>query len=361
MTVLYQAKTVYWIQKEGNMLDDLKIIHHRDKSDALGVAAKQHRQLKLDFSKVPAADAASTTDIVLAGMGGSGLAARLVDHLYRLKKPFQVLQEYDPPEYVDADTLFVTSSYSGNTEEVLAALKQAEARKARIVVVASGGKLAKIAKDKKYPLYELPKGLQPRMATFANFAALTQLFVTNDLLEPESVDELHEAADWLATKIGHWLPDVPTIKNEAKQIAQDCIGLSPVIYGGPLLYPVAYKWKISFNENAKNVAWCNQFPEFNHNEFMGWSSHPVDKPYRVIYLRSSFDGDQISKRFDVSSKLLSGKWPHPLEVVAAGDTRLRQMLWTTVLGDFVSIYTALLNNVDPTPVELIEKLKKELA
>lgn len=153
----------------------------------------------------------------------------------------------------------------------------------------------------------------------------------------------------------------PQLKNEAKRLAQECIGLSPVIYGGPVLYPVAYKWKINFNENAKSVAWCNQFPEFNHNEFIGWSSHPVDKPYRIIFLHSSFDDRHVAKRFDVTEKLLSGKWPHPTEVEAVGDTRLRQVLWMILLGDFVSIYTAILNNVDPTPVALVEKLKKELA
>jgi len=342
------------------MLDDLKIIHHRDKSDALGVAEKQWQQLKHDFSKVVAVGD-SYNNIVLAGMGGSALAATLANSVYSLSLPFEIVRDYDIPEYVGANTLFIASSYSGNTEETLTALGWAETKGAKIVVIAAGGKLAEAAKEKSYPLYKLPGNIQPRMAVFYNFAALTQLFASNELLPAEAMAELHEAADWLGTKISNWLPDVATAKNEAKQIAQDCIGLSPVIYGGPLLFPVAYKWKINFNENAKNVAWCNQLPEFNHNEFMGWSSHPVDKPYRVIFLRSSFDHAQVSKRFDVSQKLLSGKWPHPTEVMAVGDTRLRQVLWTTLLGDFISLYTAILNNNDPTPVDLIEKLKKELA
>lgn len=342
------------------MLDDLKIIHNRDKSDALGVAEKQWQQLKQDFSKVPAVDGDDIATVVVGGMGGSALAAALVATVYTLAKPFEVVRNYDLPEFVDNTTLFIASSYSGNTEETLSAMERAQAKGAQIAVIAAGGKLAEIAKKNNYPLYKLPTGVQPRMAAFYNFAALTQLLTSNGLLPPESVDELHDAADWLATKIGNWLPDVATAKNEAKQIAQDCIGLSPVIYGGPLLSSAAYKWKISFNENAKNVAWWGQFPEFNHNEFLGWTSHPVDKPYRVIYLHSSFDHPQVAKRFTLSEKLLSGKWPHPTEVTAVGDTRLRQLLWTVVLGDFVSIYTALLNNVDPTSVDLLEKFKTEL-
>lgn len=341
------------------MLDDLKVIHKRDKCDALGIASKQWLQLKHDFSKV--SEVGDQFDnVVLAGMGGSALAAKLTMSVYGLEVPFEIVQDYTIPAFVGSKTLFIASSYSGNTEETISCLEQAEARGVKIVIIAAGGKLAEIAKKQKYPLYKLPSGIQPRMAVFYNLAALTQLFVKNNLLPPESVDELREAADWLATKQTAWFPDVAVANNQAKKIAQDCIGLSPVIYGGPVLYPVAYKWKINFNENAKNVAWCNQFPEFNHNEFMGWASHPVDKPYRIFFLTSSFDHERIAKRFEISEKLLSGKWPHPTEINAVGDTRLRQVLWTTLLGDFVSIYTALLNNVDPTPVDLVEKLKAEL-
>lgn len=139
------------------------------------------------------------------------------------------------------------------------------------------------------------------------------------------------------------------------------VGKSPVVYGSNLLFSAAYKWKINFNENAKNVAWCNQLPEFNHNEFLGWSSHPTEKPYAPVFLLSSFDHSQIKKRFDVSEKLLSGKMPSPLRVEAKGSTILEQLLWVITLGDFVSLYLALLNNLDPTPVDLIEKLKTELA
>lgn len=343
------------------MLDDLKIIHQRDKSDALGTAAKQWQQLKQDFSKVGAVDSGEYSNIVLAGMGGSALAATLIASIYSLPKPFVVVRDYDIPGYVDGSSLFIASSYSGNTEETLAALERAEAKGASIAVVAAGGKLADIAKKKGYPLYKLTPGRMPRMATFESLAALVQLLVTNQLLPLESVAELHEAADWLDTKSATWLPDVATAKNEAKQLAQDCLGLAPVIYAGPLLFPAAYKWKISFNENAKNLAWCNQFSEFNHNELSGWLAQPVDKLYSVIYLRSSFDNPRIAKRFEISEKLLSGKWPHPNEVVAVGDTQLRQVLWTVLLGDFVTIYTALLNNVDPTPVDKQEQLKQELA
>jgi glucose/mannose-6-phosphate isomerase len=114
------------------------------------------------------------------------------------------------------------------------------------------------------------------------------------------------------------------------------------------------------NENAKNLAWTNQYPEFNHNEFIGWSSHPVEKPYAVVDLRSSFEHPRIQKRFELSDRLLSGRRPAAHVVEAKGETLIEQLLWTINFGDFVTIYLALLNGVNPSPVELVERFKKEL-
>lgn len=91
--------------------------------------------------------------------------------------------------------------------------------------------------------------------------------------------------------------------------------------------PIAYKWKISWNENAKNVAFCTTCPEFNHNEFLGWTSHPVEKPFIVFDLRSQFEHPQIQKRFELSDRLLSGMRPRATAVDMAGDTLVKQMLW----------------------------------
>jgi glucose/mannose-6-phosphate isomerase len=132
------------------------------------------------------------------------------------------------------------------------------------------------------------------------------------------------------------------------------------MYGGPLLFPAANKWKICMNENAKNTAWVYQYPEFNHNEFIGWSSHPIDKPFAVVEIRSNLEHPRVQKRFTVSERLLSGKRPAPLVVTPQGDTLLQQLVWAITMGEFVSIYLALLNGVNPTPVDLVEKFKVAL-
>lgn len=341
------------------MLDDLKYIHQKDAQDALGIAEKQWQQLAHTF------DVPDLTfpieNIVYSGMGGSALAARLSQTWPGYSVPFEIVTNYHIPAYVSEKTLFIASSYSGNTEETLSALKEAEGAKAHIIVIAGGGKLEEIATQNGYTFVKLPQASQPRFATLYNFKALvTILEKANFVKESGAEAAINETAEFIQKESQNWLPTVAAKQNLAKQIALDSIGRSMVIYGGPLMYPAAYKWKISFNENAKNVAWAGQYPEFSHNEFIGWTSHPVDKPYTVIDLRSNLEHPQIQKRFTVTERLLSGKRPHPIVVDIQGETVLEQLLYSVVLGDFVSIYTALLNGLNPTPVDLIEKMKAEL-
>lgn len=344
---------------EAEVLDDLKYIHQRDNSDALGIAEKQWQQLKHDY-KVEWKPSGDIRNIVVAGMGGSALAASIVKSWPATIVPLEVVRDYNLPTFAGTETLFIASSYSGNTEETLEALHEAESRDCQIVVIASGGGLSARAEEKNYPLFKLPGGMQPRMAVFYNLAAMIQILEPMGLIGKEKIRELNNAGEWLGKQLQNWLPTVAAKDNLAKQLAQEVMGRSVVVYSGPKLSPAAYKWKINFNENAKNVAWCNQYPELNHNEFLGWTSHPEDKPYAVIELRSNLEHERVQKRFEVTDRLLSGKRPSPEVVNAQGDTLLKQLLWTIVLGDFVSLYLALLNGLDPTPVELIEKLKTAL-
>lgn len=342
------------------MLDDLKYIHQKDTQDALGVIEKQYKQLQQNYS-VKVDQLKQINNVVLAGMGGSALAAGLTKSWPSLNVPFEVVKDYKIPKYVDEQTLFIASSYSGNTEETLAALREAEAKQAQIIVICAGGILSEIAHSKGYPHYKLPADYQPRMAVLYNFKALVDLFTKLGLSNKGSAGELENAAEFAQNYALKLRADVPTSQNLAKKIALDLLGKSVVIYAGPFLSPVGYKWKINCNENAKNVAWANQYPEFNHNEFLGWSSHPVDKPYAIVNLHSASDGQRISSRFDISKKLLGGRMPDPIEVKAEGSSALEQLLSMIIMGDFVSVYLALLNGLDPTPVELIEKLKTSLA
>lgn len=342
------------------MLDDLKMIHDRDAQDALGIVAKQSEQLQYDF-QLADIELSGVANIVYAGMGGSALAALVSKVWPGYGLPFEVVRDYDLPAYVSEKTLCIVASYSGNTEETLSALEQAESKGAQVIVIAGGGKLAARAEEQGYPIAVLPKTEQPRYAVLYNLKAILDILDKSGIMDVEPLQkELDAAAEFLDESVAAWKPEIPTVSNPAKQLAEELMGRSVVVYGGPLMAPAAYKWKISFNENAKQVAWMGQYPEFNHNEFIGWSKQPVDKPYAVIDLRSSLEHHRVQRRFEVTERLLSGMRPAPCVVEAQGDTLLKQLLWTIAYGDFVSIYLALLNGINPAPVDLVEKFKKDL-
>ncbi len=347
------------------MLDDLKCIHQKDTQDALGIAEKQWKQYQHRFDTGSPQHSVLSTQlrgVVVAGMGGSALAASAFASIPGLNVPFIVVRDYDLPEFVDEDWLLLCSSYSGNTEETISVFNQAIGRKStpQMVCVSSGGQLSKLAAKHDLQNIKLPGGIQPRFTFGYQYAALTQMFESLGLIKGHSLI-VQEGSELVKKAIAGWLPTVPSKDNLAKQIAHEIAGKSAVIYSSTPLFPAAYKWKISLNETAKNVAWCNSYSEFNHNEFLGWTSHPVQKPYQVIDLRSRHDHPQVTKRFEISDRLLSGKRPAALVVdIPKGQHILHDMMWVIALGDFVSCYLALLNGLNPTPVDLIEKLKKEL-
>lgn len=346
------------------MLDDSNVLKQRDPQGALAIAATQYEQTQFSPEvQHPEHDNRIIENIVITGMGGSALAALLLKTLLKTTTthPIEVVRGYTLPAYVNEKTLVIASSYSGNTEETLSALKGALECGAQIGIITSGGKLGEHAIDRTISHVLLPAGFQPRMAVIYNLVALITLLEHFKAVQPGLLEELKNAGDFLRESSEAWVKEMSVDKNYAKQLALLSVGKTPVFYGGELTAPVAYKWKISWNENAKNVAFWNEYPEFNHNEFMGWASHPIEKPFVVFDIISNLEHSQVLKRFTVSDKLLSGRRPKANVVSLGGDTLLKQLLWGSILADFVSIYVAVLNGVNPTPVELIEKLKSELA
>lgn len=345
------------------MLDDVNVLKQRDKSGALTVAADLFQQVSYDVSLRNAEhDGRQLNRVIVAGMGGSALAADLAKVLLskRLTAPFEVVKGYALPAYATQDTLVIVSSYSGNTEETVACFEEGLKRGCQMAATSAGGKIAVIA-DKHQVMYgAMPAGIQPRMAMIYNLRVVVRILVEYGLAPKVAYEEIAKTGPWLEQESDRWVKEMPLEKNYAKQLALLAVGKTPVIYGGALTAPVAYKWKISWNENAKNVAFWNQYPEFNHNEFLGWTSHPIEKPFVVFDLVSDLEHPRILRRFELSDKLLSGRRPKAQVVELAGDTLVKQLLWGCILADFVSIYVAILNNVDPTPVDLIEKFKKEL-
>lgn len=342
-------------------LDSLEIIRRRDPEDALGVIANSYTQLNFP-AELQQADSGNfqPANIVLSGMGGSCLAGlianRWLRHDYNLNLPFEVSREYTVPEYVNNKSLVIIFSVSGNTEETLSSLDDALSKRAHIVVITSGGKLLERAQSEQLPYIVLDKISQPRYGVFMHLRSITKVLEHYNILHG-AFDELSDSADFVKNYASKLTALIPFDRNAAKQLALSCTGKTVLVFASSWFYPLAYKWKTSFNENAKNIIWCNEFPEFNHNEFIGWTEQPVDKPFCVVSLRSNLDSERVNKRFDLSEQLLSGKRPHSHNVQLTGDTYIKQAICGAILGDFTSIYLAISNNIDPTPVPLVEKFK----
>lgn len=346
------------------MLDDRNVLKQRDPSNSLEHAEHIAQTCSwepeignADFEQRP------ITEVIFAGMGGSALASDIAAHILapEVAVSFAVVRDYDLPASAGENTLVIVDSHSGNTEETLECYNQARQRNCQIGVMATGGALLERAKADGVAYITIPSGGQPRMATPMHLHGLFAHLHHFGVIDNHYNTELRDTTEWLEKESSSWHHDTTTEYNYAKQFALQTVGKTPVFYGGPLTAPLAYKLKISWNENAKNVAFWNQYPEFNHNEFIGWSSHPIEKPFVIIDLISNLERPRIAERMRLSDRLLSGMRPKAIELHLQGETAIQQALWLCVFADFSSIYTAILNHVDPEPVKLVEQLKKELS
>ncbi len=307
---------------------------------------------------------ARISHIIISGMGGSAIGGDVVRAVTAasLGVPLLVSRDYRLPGFVDSSTLMFASSYSGNTEETLSAYEQARAAGATIICLTSGGKLAALARGHGHPVVQLPAGLPPRAAlgysAIMLFGCLTALGVLPDM--NGDFEETVATLNGLVTRYG---PGTPESRNQAKVIARSLWGRVVGIYASNgLLDPAAVRWRGQIEENAKNLAFHHLLPEMNHNELVGWQlPEAVLQQIGVVFLRDGEDHPQVQRRLDLTRELVAQKTSVVLEVWAEGTSRLARLFSLICLGDFVSYYLASLNEVDPTPVPVIETLKQKLA
>lgn len=312
----------------------------------------------------PVPDATSMREILVSGLGGSAIGGDLARSVAGrdLRIPFIVSRDYDLPGFIDTSSLVIACSYSGNTEETLSAYAQARSAGSAIVCITSGGELDALARVDGYPVFKLPGGLPPRAALGYS---LTTLLIALEKMKAipgmrESIEETTELLEILKNRYG---VSIPETDNRAKTLAGALKGKIVAVYGSAgIMDAVALRWRTQIEENAKNLALHQAVPEMNHNELVGWV-HPEEGLQRVgvVLLRDKGDHPQVQRRFDLTAELVARKAGVVHEVWSEGDSRLARILSTLYLGDFVSLYMAYLNNTDPTPVEVIDYLKKELA
>jgi glucose/mannose-6-phosphate isomerase len=353
-------------------LDDLDAIRKLDPSNMYNamfdLPEQMAKALKMAGGwNVPVDLFPDIKNIVVVGMGGSAIGGDIARSYLaaELEIPFQICRNYALPEFVDDETLVIASSYSGNTEETLMAVDDALERSAMIVVLTTGGMLEDVARLNEIPMLKLPGGLQPRAALGFSFVPLMVFLQKVGLIKEKNIeDRIREAIKHLESTRDRMTEDTPAMTNPAKQLAQLIHGKIPVIYAGATHNDVvAARWKAQICENAKCIAFANVYPEFNHNELVGWGglSFEQKEQFIVINLRSEDDLEKVAARMDVVKRLVEEQDVMVLDLYASGDTPLERMFNLIQMGDFVSYYLAIMSEIDPTPVDVIEDLKKELA
>lgn len=306
----------------------------------------------------------SAANIVILGMGGSAIGGDLLRSLFEneFRVPVAVNRDYGIPNYVNEHTLVIASSYSGNTEETLSGYAEARRRKAMIAAICTGGKLKELATADGYPVITIPGGLSPRAALGYSFHPLMAVMERLGYLAAKDSD-FEEMADKVSEMARRFGPEAPLSDNPTKQLAERLHDRLPVIYGaGGWRAVVAARWKGQINENAKNIAYWNAFPELNHNETVGWEA-PVKVTNLVhnVILRGADESPRLSRRVEVTHQIMQQAVEGFTEIRAEGKSPLAHMFSLVYTGDFVSYYLSMLNGIDPTPVRVIDRLKAELA
>jgi len=284
-------------------------------------------------------------NIIITGMGGSAISGNLLKtYLSDINIPVYVNRDYKLPNFVNENSLVFAVSYSGNTEETLSSFRDAKAKNAKIIGITSGGKLA----DECEKVITIPSGLQPRAALGYLFFPMLGILHNTNITRVKN-DELNEMMDILKK--------TDSFNDQGEELSKKLKEKIPIIYASEALEAIAFRWKTQINENAKMPAFYNVFSEMNHNEIVGYKS--MDRKFAAVIIRDKHDNDRIKKRMDICREIMEVNVDVE-EIETQGESLLARMFSAIYLGDFVSYYLALWNRVDPSPVEIIEGMKKKL-
>jgi len=359
-----------------SVLDNLNSIRKVDKSDALGILLKLPESCGEAVEATRRLDLPSTVrvsdrrvihyrqpkKVLVVGMGGSAIGGDLLRCWLTgvVNVPIDVCRDYHIPAYTGQDTLVFAVSYSGNTEETVSSFLESVERGCAVISITSGGLLERYSNSLGIPLVKLPAGMPPRYAIPYLFFPLIVLSQKLGVI-PGGDDEIKEAISVLGKVREEIKPENLTDKNISKKIALSLRGKVPAIYGFGAYTAVALRMKTQFNENSKTMSVFDRFPELDHNEIVGWEAPlEVTRRFSVILIRDEVEPPPIRTRIEVTEGLIRAKAAGVHEVWCRGKSTLAKMLSAIYIGDFASFYLAILNEVDPTPVSVIDRMKAEL-
>jgi len=297
----------------------------------------------------------SIYNVFVSGMGGSAIGGSFVAEFVRdeLKIPYSGGQGYDIPAWIGVNTLAIVSSYSGNTEETISAFNQILKTGAKIVVIASGGKLVELAKENNLDFITLPSDW-PSPRACLGYSLVQQLFILHklELISDASIKQVKSAAELLDA-------ESDSIKEKSKHIADILFGKLPVIYTTDRMEAVAVRFRQQINENSKMLCWHHVLPEMNHNELVGWRDDYKD--IAVVFFRNSDDLERNATRIDITKEIIGNCTQTIIDVYSKGNSLIERAFYLVHLGDWVTVYLADLRKMDSIEVKVIDYLKGELA
>lgn len=296
----------------------------------------------------------SFENVVICGMGGSGFGGMMVAQWFKheCKIPIQLIQSYTVPGFVNENTLVIGSSYSGNTEETLSAVKEADTKGATIIGITSGGDLAHLCKEQHYDFIKVPGGNPPRSMLAFSVVQLILILSKASVIPANSLQRL--------SKCRHLLNgELITIKEEAKKLANHIFQKQCILYGDTDLEPVVIRARQQFNENSKQLCWHHVIPEMNHNELVGWgggSDH-----FAPVFFVSQFLSERNLLRTKLCREVIGEKTAHVMSIQGKGSSLIEESFYFIHIIDWASLYLAELNKVDPIEIKVIDYLKGSLS
>lgn len=293
-------------------------------------------------------------NVLICGLGGSGIGGTVVAQVVApyANCPITINKDYKIPAFVSENTLVIACSYSGNTEESLEMLKQAQAKNAEIACITSGGKLQEIAQQNNYNHIIIPSGHPPRGAFGLAFPTLFTMLNHYGIVEKDFTAEFNNAITTINQEENN-------IIAEAKTITEKLVGKTPVIYADANYEGVAVRFRQQINENSKMLCWHHVIPEMNHNELVGWRTK--NENLAVVIFRNDDDYYRTQKRMEVNKTVFEKYTSTIVEIYSKGNSQLEKSLYLIHLGDWISFFLSEKNGVDVVEVDVITHLKNELA
>ncbi|MCG3221413.1 MAG: bifunctional phosphoglucose/phosphomannose isomerase [Candidatus Heimdallarchaeota archaeon] len=356
-------------------LDEKNLIAKYDKSNQLGIMedwakfVHEAREKSLKF-EIPQSfqwkdrlfKFKEPTNVIICGMGGSAIAGDYVARLFEkeLRIPLIVSRDYYLPSFVDENSLVICISYSGNTEETLSRYLDALQKGSMIIAISSSGALEEFSKATRVPHLKIKEGIPPRSSLPLIYITLITLLEKLNIV-PSIAEDIIETEKLLRKLALEYAPVISTDDNVPKKIAYGLFNTLPIFLGNTIYSPVAYRAKCEFNENSKIIALSEEIPEHNHNGIVVF-----DNPDRAlndvafVFFREKEESKPLKIRIEEVKKLATERTEKVLEIYSQGKSILAKQLSSTYLIDFVSIYLAILYEVDPTITPSIDKLKEVL-